>query len=620
MKRTRITSLIATLGLLLACSLTAGATSLLLDFGPTAVTTAYATNSPAHAIQAVPATEVIWNQIVGDTNTLYYSDGSAATGVTLDLGRSADGVDTIDFNDNGFSVSALGGSISTGVYAGTSPVKDGIFGGSTTANTAVGLRVDGLPAGTYTLYFHGRNTSAAYAPERFYAANQASATTFSFSLANLNTTLSSSSPAITNGFVPGDNFGTLTVALAAGESLYLACEGPGAPEYRGFMNTVEICSGVPVLPTKITAQPVNRTILDGAGATFVAGVSGDGPLYMQWRLNGTNLVDGPDISGVNSNILTLRKVPANMSGSTNLYSLFATNATTQDLSSNAVVTLTTVTNTDQATTIWSLGAGERPYLGTLNTERGLAFNPVTTNLLLVSRQPAESIPVLDALTGAEKHFLSVTGIPASPAGGALGLGMNSLSLNSIGIADDGAVYAAGLTPTASTIPLYVYRWPDDSPSHNPVTVFSGDPGAAVQSNLRWGDSMAVRGAGTNTQILLAPGTSTKLWRAAPHDQRPGFSDGNSTGCDHRERGDVRLRPIRHRVRPGHEHLLGEDRERLAVSRPVRPRHAHRHSVEELSRHAGPGGFSRYRREPGTNLPRGRHGGITRRQHAVVRYF
>ena len=209
MKRTRITSLIATLGLLLACSLTTRGTSLLLDFGPTAVTTAYATNSPAHAIQAVPATEITWNQIVSDTNTLYYSDGSAATGVTLDLGRSADGVDTIDFNDNGFSVSALGWSISTGVYAGTSPVKDGIFGGSTTANQALGLRVDGLPAGTYTLYFHGRNTSAAYAPERFYAANQAGATTFSFSPANLNTTLSSSSPAITNGFVPGDNFGTL---------------------------------------------------------------------------------------------------------------------------------------------------------------------------------------------------------------------------------------------------------------------------------------------------------------------------------------------------------------------------------------------------------------------------
>ena len=244
--------------------------------------------------------------------------------------------------------------------------------------------------------------------------------------------------------------------------------------------------------------------------TFVAGVSGDGPLSMQWRLNGTNLVDGPDISGVNSNILTLRKVPANMSGSTNLYSLFATNATTQDLGSNAVVTLTTVTNTDQATNIWSLAAGERPYLGTLNTERGLAFNPVTTNLLLVSRQPAESIPVLDALTGTEKHFLSVTGIPASPAGAAVGLGMNSLSLNSIGIADDGAVFAAGLTPTASAIPLYVYRWPDDSSSHNPVTVFTGDPGGTVQSNIRWGDSMAVRGAGTNTQILLAPGSGTRV--------------------------------------------------------------------------------------------------------------
>ena len=82
MKRTRNISLMLTFGLLLASSVTTRAASLLLDFGPTAVTTAYATNSPAHAIKAVPANEIVWNQIVGDTNTLYYAEGSAAIGVT----------------------------------------------------------------------------------------------------------------------------------------------------------------------------------------------------------------------------------------------------------------------------------------------------------------------------------------------------------------------------------------------------------------------------------------------------------------------------------------------------------------------------------------------------------
>lgn len=512
MRRLSEISLTTIAGLLLTSgSSTLAAPSLLLDFGPTAIATGYGTNSPAHAIDAVPATEVTWNQIAGDTNTLYYSDGTAAAGITLDLGRSADGIDTIDFTDNGFSVSALGASISTGVYAGTSPVKDGIFGGSVSANLALGLRVDGLPAGTYTLYFHGRNTSGAFIlPQRFYVANLPSAESFAFSPASINTTILNSAPAVTNGFVPGDNFGTLSVALGAGESLYLACEGVGAPEYRGFMNTVEICPGIPELPLKITAQPVNRTILDGADATLMAGVSGPGPIHMQWRLNGVDLADGPTISGVNSRILVLKEVPANMTGSTNLYTLFVTNAAAQTLSAAATLTLTAVTNTTQASRVWTLRPGERSYLGDLNTERGLAYNPATENLLLASRQPAERIVVLNASSGAEKHFLDMTGIPASTPGSLVSLGMHTLSVNSIGVSDDGAVFATSLTPNASTYPLAIYRWATDGMSSVPSTVFSSDPATAVQSGLRWGDSVAVRGAGADTQILLAPGSGTRV--------------------------------------------------------------------------------------------------------------
>src|SRR5688572_23826407 len=142
------------------------AASLQFDFGPTTVAPADALRSPGHAIGAVPAPEVTWNKITLDTNTLYYGDGTPATGLSIELGRSSavgfEGNDIIDYNDNGFTAtSALGGVQNTGVYAGTSPVRDGIFGGSGGANNlAIGLRIDGLAPGTYTLYFHGRNTSA----------------------------------------------------------------------------------------------------------------------------------------------------------------------------------------------------------------------------------------------------------------------------------------------------------------------------------------------------------------------------------------------------------------------------------------------------------------------------
>jgi hypothetical protein len=123
--------------------------------------------------------------------------------------------------------------------------------------------------------------------------------------------------------------------------------------------------------------------------------------------------------------------------------------------------------------------------------------------LLVSRNPAESVVVLDPLSGAEKRFLDVTGIPGTTAGVSLGLSM-------IGVGDDGVVYGAGLTVSATSPPYYIYRWPDDNAGNPPVTVFAGDPAVAVQPNLRWGDNFSVRGAGADTQILIAPGSGTNV--------------------------------------------------------------------------------------------------------------
>jgi hypothetical protein len=250
----------------------------------------------------------------------------------------------------------------------------------------------------------------------------------------------------------------------------------------------------------ITAQPVNRTVMEGATATFSAQAAGTQRLLHQWRFNGTNLTDGPNISGAATNTLTLRNVTTNQAGN---YSLFVSNAFATALSSNAVLTVLPTFNTAQMTNIWNLLAGERTYLGTNSTERGLAFNAATTNLLLVSRQPSESVVVLNPLTGAEKYFLDVTGIPGTTPGVSLGL-------DTIGVGDDGVVYGASVTVSATSPAFYLYRWPNDSPGNPPVIVFAGDPAASVQPNLRWTDSLAVRGAGTNTQILISPGSGTNV--------------------------------------------------------------------------------------------------------------
>jgi hypothetical protein len=51
------------------------------------------------------------------------------------------------------------------------------------------------------------------------------------------------------------------------------------------------------LPPVISQQPTNQAVVSYGNASFVVVASGTGPLDYQWRLNGTNLVDGGDISG-----------------------------------------------------------------------------------------------------------------------------------------------------------------------------------------------------------------------------------------------------------------------------------------------------------------------------------
>jgi hypothetical protein len=476
---------------------TAGATSLLLDFGPTAVQPADALLSPGHTIGAVPGTEITWNQITGDTAALVYGDGTSATGVTLELGRSQAGVDTIDFADNGFTVNPLGTAVNTGVYVGSSPVKDGIFGGSGGVNNlALGVRVNGLPAGTYTIIVHGRNSNTGLiASLLFYAINGPDSATYSFSVSDDTAAVLNSAPPLTTGFIEGDNYGVLTVTLGAGESLYIASEGTVSAEMRGFFNAIQIVSGIPDLPARISAQPANRTVLESATVLLTAGTSGTEPLLRQWRFNGTNVLsDGPNISGATSNTLILRSVTSAMAGA---YSLFVSNALGTDTSSDATLTVIPALNTEQMTNLWSLAPGDRPYLSTANTERGIGFNSTTTNLLLVSRTPSLQVVVLNALTGEERHFLDVSGVVDG-----------TFALNHVRAGDDGVVYAANLTTSATSPPFKIYRWANDSsdPGNTPVPVFQGDPSDVVQGNLRWGDNFDVRGAGADTQILIGPGS------------------------------------------------------------------------------------------------------------------
>jgi uncharacterized repeat protein (TIGR01451 family) len=163
-----------------------------------------------------------------------------------------------------------------------------------------------------------------------------------------------------------------------------------------------------------------------------------------------------------------------------------------DLPTNAVDTASRA----ELTPLWSLAPGSRPYLNNSTTERSIAYNLLTAHLLLVSRAPAVGglqIPVLSATTGAEVGKLATNGI----AGG-------SGVLNCIGVAADGAIYAANVVAAnnSSTAAFRIYRWAYESAM--PSVAYSGE----VLNGQRWGDTLDVRGSGLDTQIIAGSGPGT----------------------------------------------------------------------------------------------------------------
>jgi hypothetical protein len=151
--------------------------------------------------------------------------------------------------------------------------------------------------------------------------------------------------------------------------------------------------------------------------------------------------------------------------------------------------------------LWSLApGGDRAYLSSTDgSQRGLAYNPVSNEVLLVSRVGTTAVYRLSGDGGADLGTLNVTGI----SGGTFGL-------NIISVAADGAIYGSNLTTDTIGAPgvLKIYRWANASAA--PTLAYSGDPsnGDATLANRRFGDNMDVRGSGTGTEILLASRSGT----------------------------------------------------------------------------------------------------------------
>lgn len=166
------------------------------------------------------------------------------------------------------------------------------------------------------------------------------------------------------------------------------------------------------------------------------------------------------------------------------------------------------TNNDGSIRPW-----ERTYLTTNSFERGMAFNPKTGHLLLVHRDTfANTFTVhkLDSTTGEDLGTMDVQDVTA---------GNPDFKVNLIGVADDGAIYACNLSSSTTPPELVLYRAGDESQRLSYVNYYdpSGGTYAANSNNKRWGDSLAVRGSGAGTQILLTSQSGTAAAILTPTD-------------------------------------------------------------------------------------------------------
>jgi hypothetical protein len=291
----------------------------------------------------------------------------------------------------------------------------------------------------------------------------------------------------------------------------------GGRLYAGNINNglmafnVALAPPPPPILTVIPAE-TNKTVV---GRTVNLTVAGFPAVHYQWQSNGV------DIASATSGTLTLVNVQTNFAA---LYTCVVTNSsgTTNASSRLEVVSSASfyhlnlqwyATPGDTHSYIQN-GNGAAP--GTPNA-RALAYNALSNHLYVITRSGFGNNPsfsnydfnVVNASNGDLLWKMNTNGIT-------LGVGNGGIGLSSVVCSDDGAIYACNIAVAAGgyinsiyddTRIFRLYRWADGNSNTVPVQIYSGDPAinagiSGLTSTNRWGDSLAIRGSGLNTQIIL----------------------------------------------------------------------------------------------------------------------
>ena len=342
-------------------------------------------------------------------------------------------------------------------------------------------------------YSSGRTMHVTYSPGGkmlgvIQAGNTTPNTNAIFSMANY--TASVSLLASTNFSTPNANVNNTGMAAFGGAGktnfFYVLESNNGLQAYAiNFIAT-------PIAPT-ILASPAGVT---GAFPTYGLTVTANGtaPLKYQWLASNA----GTNISATFTNIPgAITNSFAITTSSTNYYEVIITNSVGSVTSAPVLVSLLKPTTSTVVTQNWSIapGATGYNYLTTGDDNRGLAYDVNSNRVVVASRSPG--LYILDGTTGTNIGTLSMSGV----TGG-------TFALDQVGIADDDAVYAGNLV-LAGGAGFTLYRWA------GPITNAAGtiafqDTSGVLGAVDRWGDTMAVRGSGANTQVILGSRAGTNI--------------------------------------------------------------------------------------------------------------
>ncbi|HEV2327235.1 MAG TPA: hypothetical protein VGY56_00425 [Verrucomicrobiae bacterium] len=285
----------------------------------------------------------------------------------------------------------------------------------------------------------------------------------------------------------------------------------------------------------ITVPPVAPGISGPIGGavyppyTLSVSVSGTSPFSYQWLATNAAVAGSfTNIPGATTNTYTVT------TASTNFYEVIVTNIAGATTGAVAFVEAQQPVTNSAVSSLWTVAPGQSGYSwlsSSDNNERGIAYDTNSQNVVVSA---TSGLYIINGNNGTNMGTLNLTGVAF---GGLLG------GCDQVGVADDGAVYGGNLVNSGNTFALY--RWSSPTNSVTATQAFSGDPGNGNASSERWGDTMAARGAGPNTQILLgsrasAPGgTNVALLTAndgigltyssqiiAVSDVPPGFSGGS----------------------------------------------------------------------------------------------